>query len=391
MSRGCLLVLGLCLTGCGPSGSARLAVVETDSAGVRIVTNQSLDVPRWTLDETPFLELGVVDGGGPEQFFRVSAARRLRSGDFAILDGSRELRVFAPDGTFLATYGGEGDGPGEYRGPGRMFRLGGDTLAIWDTRLRRLTRLDGEGRVLETISPAGVGMRPQILTVLPDGSTLLEDEIRIGFTPTEYTQQFSNFLLFGPDGALRDSLPVQPRVEVALWGDGPMAGPRMFDEGTQFAGDWGGYWIGTTRSEEVRRYDLDGTLTMLVRWPEGDRIVRDDAADLALEERLRTLSPGTDPEALTELHRKRDVAERYPTHALLEVDALDHLWMQDVERPGSEGPSIWKVFDPTGVLLATVAVPRGHRVFDIGADYVLARGSDDFGVEYIRVFRLTRG
>jgi len=380
-----------CLLGVACTGpDVRLAVTAVDSAGIQIVTNPSLDVPGWAMEPDPVLQLGTVDEEGPEQFFRVSAARRLSNGELAIHDGSREIRVFDEDGSWVRSFGREGEGPGEYRGPGRMFRLRGDTLAIWDTRLRRLTVLDYQGAVLRTISPMSIGRRPQILTVLPDGSTLFEDEIFLGYNPTEYTQQYSNFLLYGPDGQIRDSLPVQPRVEVALWGEGPLAGPRLFDEGTQLAGDWSGYWVATTKAPEIGRYSLSGVLEMLVRWPPDDRTVPDDASELSLAEQLASLGPGVDPEPLTRMHRNREVPALYPSHGPIVVDAVNHLWVQRFEPPGTLGPSEWRVFDPEGRLTATANIPRGHRIFDIGEDYVLALGRDEFDVEYIRLFRLTR-
>ncbi len=378
------------VTACGAGEGPPSTILETDSAGVRIVMNQSIDVARWQLDTLPTVQMGSQEAEGPEQFFRVSSARVLRTGEIAVFDGSREVRVFDRSGVFVRSFGGEGEGPGEYLGPGRMFRLRADTLAIWDSRQRRLTILNGTGEVLSTVSPAGIGRRPQILTVLPDRSTLFEQEIRLPSTPTEYTQQFSNYLLYGPDGVLRDSLPVQPRVEIAKWPVGPLAGPRLFEEGTQFAGDWEGYWIGITRDEEIRRYSLAGDLSLIVRWPSTDRMVEGDAQERSVAELLETLGAGVDREQAARVHRSREVPEQYPSHGPMLVDALDLLWVQEFERPGSRGLSWWKVFDVEGALRATVAVPDNHRVLDVGDDYVLAVGSDALGVEYVRMFRLTR-
>jgi hypothetical protein len=271
-----------------------------------------------------------------------------------------------------------------------MFRLPVDSLAIWDTRLRRLTILDAAGGVGRVITPNGVGMRPQIMTVLPDGSTLFEQEIVVRQTPSEYVQGFSNYLLFGPEGVIKDSLPVQPRIAVAIWGDGPLAGPALFDEGTQFAGDGDGYWIGWTRNEELRRYSLAGELEMLVRWPVEDLTVDADAFEIALAEELASVGPGTDPDLVTRNFRSRAVPERYPTHGPLVVDDAGLLWAQEFVHPGAVGATTWRVFDPDGVLISRVAIPGGHRVLDIGRDHVLASGQDDLGVEYVRLFRLTR-
>ena len=169
-----------------------------------------------------------------------------------------------------------------------------------------------------------------------------------------------------------------------------MAGPRVFDEGTQFVGDETGYWVGTTKHEEIARYGIDGTIEMLVRWPAEDRVVGEAASELALQEQLATLPAAVDPGPTEELFRSRTVAELYPTHGLLVSDELGYLWMQTFERPGNDGWTEWRVFDPVGRLVSIVAIPRDHRVHDIGSDYIITVGRDDFDVEYVRMFELRR-
>ena len=327
------LVAAVAAVACS-DGEARPAAAVSDSAGIRIVTHESIDGPTWALDSDPRIQLGTVDDGGPQQFFRISAGRRLASGEIAVMDGSREVRVFTEDGVLARSFGREGDGPGEFRGPGRMFDLPGDSLAIWDTRLRRLTISDYEGHVARIVTPDGVGRRPQILTVLPGGSTLFEQEILLGRTPTEFTLTFSDYLLFGPDGALVDSLPRQPRVEVGLWGSGPMAGPGLFDEGTRFAGAPAATGSAAPVREEIRGYSLRGELEVLIRWTPEDRSVGPDASDIALAEELEALGPGVDSARVIDIHRGRAVPDLFPAHGSLEVDRLGHLWVEEFRKPG---------------------------------------------------------
>lgn len=377
---------------CARAREAGAPVEVADSAGVRVVTHHALEAPAWPLEPDPLLDLGATDGAEATRFFRISSARRLRDGGIAVFDGgSGELRVFASDGTHVRSFGRRGEGPGEFMGPGRIFALPGDSLAIWDERLRRLSIFQSGGTLGRIVEPVGIGMRPRILTVRADGGTLFEQEIgvrdRIG---SEYVQQYSTFLLYDGSGELLDSLPTQPRVEIAMWGEGPLAGPRLFDEGTELAGDTSGYWVGTTKIEELRRYALAGELELIVRWPAKDRTIRSEDVDADLRELLASLPARADPVRAAALHRSREVLERFPSHGLLLVDRLGALWVQEFERPGRTGPTTWRVHGADGVLLATVRVPRGHRVLDVGEDYVLASGRDDLGVEHVRLFGLTR-
>ena len=68
----------------------------------------------------------------------------------ASVENRGQLLVFDSDGAFLETVGGNGDGPGEYRVPGRM-RPGSDGgLRILDLVNRRITHLSPDGGLLET-------------------------------------------------------------------------------------------------------------------------------------------------------------------------------------------------------------------------------------------------
>ncbi len=45
-----------------------------------------------------------------------------------VIAADNELRLFAPDGTYLRTLAGKGDGPGEFRTIQDVWRLDGDSI-----------------------------------------------------------------------------------------------------------------------------------------------------------------------------------------------------------------------------------------------------------------------
>lgn len=87
------------------------AVEVRDSAGISVVENgASGGAPLLTLSPQPTFDVGSLAAEGPEQLHRVAAATSLADGSVAVLDGgSGEVRVFAPDGAFVRTLGGETD------------------------------------------------------------------------------------------------------------------------------------------------------------------------------------------------------------------------------------------------------------------------------------------
>ncbi len=52
--------------------------------------------------------------------------------------------------------------------------------------------------------------------------------------------------------------------------------------------------------------------------------------------------------------------------------------------------TLWTVFDREGRVLGLVETPGGLTIFEIGEDYILAKVTDDLGVEYVRLWGLMR-
>ena len=137
----CLILLGSCFGGSEPA-SEEVPVLE-----------------RWTLSAEPSLSIGVVEGDEPYQLFGAGSSVRLPNGRIAVVNtGSEEVRIFGPAGDFLGSFGQEGDGPGEFRQPTNIQYLSGDTLRVWDQRLRRFSFHDGSGTLIE-VQRLGLGKK----------------------------------------------------------------------------------------------------------------------------------------------------------------------------------------------------------------------------------------
>lgn len=96
------------------------------------------------------LRLGVP--GDPGTIGSRPEITRTAAGYYAVasVENRGQLLIFDSDGAFLEAFGGNGDGPGEYRVPGRM-RLGSDGgLRILDLVNRRITHVSPDGGLLET-------------------------------------------------------------------------------------------------------------------------------------------------------------------------------------------------------------------------------------------------
>lgn len=134
---------------------------------------------------------------------------------FTLHNRDRQIRVHAPDGTPLATFGARGDGPGEFQSPWTLS-LVDDELRVWDTRSSRITRFDLDGTVLgiETVrlrrSDHPVLRVPRPNWALSDGSVI--GEYGVNQTPGWEEVTELAVLRFGLDGQILDTLAIRSLV-----------------------------------------------------------------------------------------------------------------------------------------------------------------------------------
>ena len=124
-------------------------------------------LPLWALSASAVLEVGVVEGSDEYQFHRIGAARRLPSGDLLVADdGTLLLSRYSSEGVFLGRFGGDGEGPGEYKGLNGLYPTGDDSLIA----------LDGWSRRASVIGPTGEFVRLETAQPLSGDSTFTMDQ-----------------------------------------------------------------------------------------------------------------------------------------------------------------------------------------------------------------------
>ena len=122
-----LAALPSCAADADPTNAA---YTITDSAGIRIVESLT---PLWgdtvlQIAPEPLLRLGSEEEG-PEQFGFVMQGVLLEDARIAVVEGiTSEVRLFELTGQHVRTFGGAGDGPGEFRGP-VLFEFRGDSAS----------------------------------------------------------------------------------------------------------------------------------------------------------------------------------------------------------------------------------------------------------------------
>lgn len=380
----------------GPSSSGpSVTMVARDSAGIRIVENtipESDSTNTCRVSGEPTLEIGVASGNPPQELHRAFDGARLSDGRIAIVNqGSREVRVFGPDGSHVVTFGREGDGPGEFQRPYRLWRLPGDSILVFDTNHQRFSRFDGTGGFVgsATLSPRYANA-PDIVSV-DDGYLVAHHDFQLaeqGMKP-----QYLYVIRHAADGALADTL---GRYDYGQLGPaGPpelffVSGP-IFQARTEVGGRAGRVYVGRGQEREVEVLAPDGSLAALYRWTGGSREVTDEeVAARARSIRERARANGDTSFLAAVLDPDIPIADRFPALSALRVDADGDLWIERYRRPTWEGPQRVLVLSPDGAFVCHGAIPEEMRLFEIGDDYLLGMERDELGVEHVRMYGLAR-
>lgn len=390
-----ILVLVLCGTACaGEDAGSGLDVVVRDSAGVRIVENAAPAPDSrlpWTFGAVPSLSIGSVDSGEADQLFRVTDATRLADGRIVIANtGSNELRVFHPDGSHAGTWGGRGEGPGEFvsYSPTAVASWPGDSIAAVNPWGTRLSLFDAEGNHGRDVRLDATLLN--VVDLLPDGKVLTSGGGGLSGDMTGTSglvRSDSEWGILGADGALFASLGEFPGSEfyATFAADGSLEGgmPHPFGRGTMGA-VWGErVVIGVQDRYEIKAFASDGSLVQVVRRDADLRRLTQDDLD---EHYARRYADLPDDERIDALNMVRDMplVESYPAFSNIMSDRAGHLWVREYAA------AVWTVFDPEGRVRGLVELPSGLRIFEIGEDYVLGWVYDELGVEYVQLWSLSR-
>ena len=391
-----LIALAACSGGSEPTQALYSEV--RDSAGVRIVENQA-PMPgsrlTWEISIEPTLSIGTLDGEEAYQLFQVRTATRLADGRVLVANGgTSEIHVFDASGTHLDTWGREGEGPGEFTRLSSVGPWPGDSLMAWDRGQRRISIFDLEGNHGRTFAfSQNEEVRfPQYQGLLPDGSIFVSapSVFRAGEAVSGLARQDDGYALLGPEGGLLGGLGNYPGREmyVRTTGGGITVMNQPFGRSSPSAIWRGIILISPNDTYEIRGYDTSGALELIVRrghqlhevsQADFDAYVAEQVADV--EENVRA--------AAAARFEGFPTVESFPAFESLKVDARGYLWVEEYQIPGVER-TVWTVFDADGRVQGLVETPLGLDVYEIGEDYILGGATDDFDIEYVQMFRLTR-
>ena len=347
----------------------------------------------WTLGD-PVFEVGGLADDERYVLGEVVGGIRLDDGRVVVADRlAYGLKMFGPEGDFLAQVGGEGQGPGEFEYLRGMGRCAEDRIVAfqidWDEN-RYDRDLDFVGTRPADIE--AVGGRAYDLAcneagyVLATGWGDFRAQFEVGF-----------YVATAPVALLRDGALVHDfgerlsseRVGV-LRTDGTPGGssPHPFGRSMSVALGPARVYLGDAADHRVEVYDLEGQRLPDITWEGPDLALPSEDFDALLERLVAEAAPSDRP-AVRRRWRDLPRLDRYPAYDRLVTDVEGRLWVRHFPRVGAEAAT-WIVFGADGEQMGRLELPLRATLLDAGPDWVLVSEADELDVPTVRVYPVIR-
>ena len=389
--RGVAVLLLCGLASCVNQESGPPLLVQRDSAGIEIIeATRPLwgDSSLWHIDPEPLLDLTLTGSGTNHEFYRVRGMKQRPDGSLVVADrGSQEVRVFSEAGEFRGSFGGPGEGPGEFRNLWGIENVGDTLLALDRSRVtvvapdlalartfdlaERAWSLDylGGGTILAVATPPGLPEAPATgLIRLPEVLTLVN-----------------------LDGVKIDDIGETPGSESYVSaGENYASGSPLFGKGSHVAALGQRIFLGPSDAMQVEVLDMTGNLVRILRIPDYPLDLTDARIATEREARFEDL-PSPAPPVIRQLVEDLPAPATRPAYANMLVDPSGAIWLE-LYRGMSERdrPQEWLILDADGTWLGTVEVPDRFRVLELRMDTMLGVWRDEVDVEHPQVLRLRR-
>jgi len=379
------------LAACGDRAEPQSSIVTVrDSAGIEIVEQSSIVVPRISLGE-PYQVLGSIDGE-EDAFYNVTGMDRLADGSWVVANnGTVEVRVFDAAGAFVRSFVGRGDGPGELSSITGMAILEEDSVFVWDLIGRRGALFTAEGELGRTLSldarryvtPIGFVGGDIVMTA----ATVSSGGDALG---SRVNRSFMRGAVFDRDVELVAELDSIPGTEAWITVRESSISSRLapFGKSGQITVAGERIVTGDSGTDELRVLDSKGRLEAIWRLlGEPGQVTEEDWS----RERSRQLDEAeTDSgrQAVRAMFDEMPRPERRPAWSGLTGATDGSLWIRRYEAPADAEGTSWWVVSPEGQIVREVVGPADLQLLWVGEDVAVGRRRDELDVEYLEFYRI---
>lgn len=390
--RSAALLLLCAIAACSDADSGPPLVAQRDSAGIEIIeATRPLwgDASLWHIDPEPLLDLTLSGTGTNHEFYRARSVKQRPDGSLAVANrGSQEVRMFSETGEFRGSFGGPGDGPGEFRNLWRIENAG-DTLLALDAR-RRVTVVAPDLALVRTFDLAD---NTRSLHYLGGGTILtVADSPALPEAPASGLIRPAEVLaLVNLEGVEIGDIGETPGSESYVSvGENYASGAPLFGKRSHVAVLGQRIFRGPSDAMQVEELDMSGNLVRMLRIPGYPLDLSDARIAAERDARLEEL-PAAVPPFIRQLVEDLPAPATRPAYANMLVDPSGAVWLELFRGVSEQDrPQEWLILDADGTWLGTVEVPDRFTLMEVRMDTMLGVWRDELDVEHPQVLRLTR-
>jgi hypothetical protein len=366
------------------------ALLGTLVPGVALPQNPA----KWRLSAEPITR--IEEGSRGADFGGVGDVRFRGDGSILVtVSKPTELRLFTSEGKFIRAIGRDGEGPGEYRAP-RVVLDAGDTIAVFDDVLRRLTYFSTSGRVVSTTSLAtgfdfGVGVSLRGRTGCGSWLAQAIRPLNPANSPDKFRDTINVVLLDAGLGRVERRIGSFPNriYQRIMAGSLKGVGAQMFGSMVLLEAADRDILLIDTGTPEVRRAGCGGEPRSSINLPIPDRPVSREVLIRLKERMLSNPANSALRPAIEWRYDPANAADRLPTLRSLLPGRGGELWFEQFDADPRD-PATWWVANAAGRVIGILPAPAGYRIRSIGPDLVAGVYRDEDDVESVRVYRIIR-
>ena len=388
-----VVVMAGLVTACTAETSAYNGLEIADSVGIRIVVaDGSLheeDFPAVRLDKVDTIGVGLDQD--PYQFTYIRGAVLTRNGILVADQLSREIRYFDWQGLFLASLGGEGEGPGEFKDLTWIQRREDGTLSAWDGTASRLTSIVIGDSTLSVLSTRSLNVVPW--EAQPMGVVGVDRLLLVGAgsdrPPLVPGRVNGGEMVVGVASA--DMLPGMQRLATvpgrpAYFSNDSRIVQVPFTVLPEYVTGTDVVWIGDGGNGVIRKVDTyGGQAKVILRLPSQGLVTEHEIAEFIESDLAR--HPAEERLQRRRLLNQIPMPKELPAFDRLRLDDGHRLWVGGYSS-GSSSFTPWHAFDSGGCPVARVDIPARFRVLAIGYGRMAVRARDRLGVERVLLYQL---
>ena len=346
----------------------------------------------WRVADRPTLTIGSRDAEGPELFGSVGGAFRLGSGNIVAADRKNlELRYFSPTGKHLKTSGRKGGGPGEFQHLSMFLGCAGDSVFVYDVALQRMSVFGPDGiyvRAIRVLDWSSNGYPPYDISCGRTGTFALVNRSDRSAEPPKGEGPLRHDVEITLIGRNDSSVSLGKFPASEMYFRAPAAGPRHLGKRTTVAVGSSTAYVGTGDKYEVAEFSLRGERVGAIRESRAPIPVTSGHVAAYVTEYI-SRNPGRSEGSVRQYFGELEWPKEFPANGRLMVDRSDNLWIEEFPIPGKDIRE-WIVYARSGTQIAVITLPKGFRLLEAGNDYVLGVWRDEFDVDYLRVYSISK-